>query len=165
MNGSPRHARPLAGKKTDRTLYRKAVSTCATTYIHRDGKEYSTALPSSLSYSVDPMSTSCAAVIYAEQLVGRGYGLPLWHPEPAEPFGEVEIGDVGYVSEGAFIRLFNAMRPADDAINAKGVPASFVMLEPNPDLLRSGEHHLSPGPICTTTTSYREVTVEAEGSK
>lgn len=111
------------------------------------------------------MSNSCAAVVYAEQLVGRGYGLPLWHPEPAEPFGEVEIGDVGYVSEGTFIRLFNALRPADDPINADGVPEGFVMLRPNPRLLRSGEQHVSPGPICTTTTTYRKVGVEAEGSK
>ncbi|EKM58727.1 uncharacterized protein PHACADRAFT_207500 [Phanerochaete carnosa HHB-10118-sp] len=42
---------------------------------------------------------------YAEQLAGRGYGFPLWHPELSQ-FGtgityEVEIGDVGFVSEGS----------------------------------------------------------------
>ncbi|EKM48633.1 uncharacterized protein PHACADRAFT_266239 [Phanerochaete carnosa HHB-10118-sp] len=112
------------------------------------------------------MSTSCPAVDYAEQLVGRGHGLPLWYPEPTEgSFGEVEIGDVGYVSEGAFIRLFNALHPADHPINVHGVPEGFVMLEPNPSLLRSDKQHISPGPICTATTSHREVTAEVEGSK
>lgn len=52
------------------------------------------------------MSNSAAWLVYAEQLVGRGYGLPLWHPEPTrygtEPC-EVEIGDVGYISEGRFV--------------------------------------------------------------
>ena len=111
------------------------------------------------------MSNVCAAVVYAEQLVGRGYGLPLWHPEPTQNFGEVEIGDVGYISEGTFIRLFNALRPAGDPANAGGVPEGFVMLKPNTSLLFSGEQHVSPGPICTTTTTYRKIGAEVEGSR
>ena len=34
------------------------------------------------------------------------YGYALWHPEPHKT-GEAQIGDVGYIREGAFIRLFN----------------------------------------------------------
>ncbi|GJE89740.1 hypothetical protein PsYK624_058460 [Phanerochaete sordida] len=105
------------------------------------------------------MSSSCAAVIYAEQLVSRGYGLPLWHPEPTK-FGEVELGDVGFVSEGSFIRLFNAMRPAHDPINDDGVPPDFVILQVNERLLHSAKQHVSPGPICTTTTTYRKLGAE-----
>ncbi|GJE89743.1 hypothetical protein PsYK624_058490 [Phanerochaete sordida] len=108
--------------------------------------------------------SSCAALVYAEQLVGRGYGLPLWHPEPIGPFGDVQIGDVGYISEGAFIRLFNALHSKDDPINADGVPAGFSQLRPNGQLLRSSEQHVSPGPICTTTTTYRKISASLEGS-
>ncbi|GJE89753.1 hypothetical protein PsYK624_058590 [Phanerochaete sordida] len=110
------------------------------------------------------MAHSCASAVYAEQLVSRGYGLPLWRPEPANPMDEVEIGDVGYVSEGEFIRLFNAMRPADDPLNADGVPSGFVILQPSARLLRSDEHHLPPGPVCTTTTTYRQASGELEAS-
>lgn len=109
------------------------------------------------------MMTSCAAIVYAEQLVGRGYGLPLWHPEPTK-FGEVEIGDVGFVSEGQFIRLFNAMQSADHAVNARGVPAGFVMLQAADEFLHDNERHLLPGPICTTTTSYRKVNLGASST-
>ena len=109
------------------------------------------------------MSHSNAAAVYAEQLVGRGYGLPLWRPEPANPLDEVEIGDVGYISEGEFIRLFNATKPADHSLNSRGVPKGFTVLEPSAWLLRSEEQHLPPGPICTTSTHYREVYAEARG--
>ena len=111
------------------------------------------------------MESSCAPAVYAEQLVNRGYGLPLWRPEPVTPTDEVEIGDVGYVSEGEFIRLFNTMKPAGDPLNANGVPSGFVMLQPGPWLLRSDEHHLPPGPVCTTTTTYRQARGELEASK
>ncbi|EKM58726.1 uncharacterized protein PHACADRAFT_182972 [Phanerochaete carnosa HHB-10118-sp] len=102
------------------------------------------------------MSDSCAWSVYADQLVGRGYGLPLWHPEPTPEHGEIEVGDVGYVSEGQFIRLFNAMRPEQDPLNALGVPKGFVMLEPNARHSFSAPTHVSPGPICTTSTTSRK---------
>ncbi|EKM58722.1 uncharacterized protein PHACADRAFT_117831 [Phanerochaete carnosa HHB-10118-sp] len=106
------------------------------------------------------MSNSAAWFVYAEQLVGRGYGLPLWHPEPIrygkEP-REVEIGDVGYVSEGRFIRLFNAMRPKGDTLNACGMPKGFEVLKANEENLFSDPMHVDPGPICTTTTTFRKL--------
>lgn len=96
---------------------------------------------------------SSAAIIFAEQLVGRGHGLPLWRPEPTK-FGEVLIGDVGFVDEGAFYRLFNAMRRQDDPINRRGVPEEFVVLSVNlDDLLHTDEEYLSPGPVHTATTT------------
>ena len=51
--------------------------------------------------------------IYAEQLFPLGHGHALWEPEPTR-FGAVQIGDVGYLRDGAFYRLFNALRPADE---------------------------------------------------
>lgn len=46
--------------------------------------------------------------IYATKLrtAMPGAGTPLWYPEPHES-GEVQIGDVGFLKEGAFIRLLN----------------------------------------------------------
>lgn len=88
-------------------------------------------------------------VSYAEQLIGQGHGFPLWHPEPG-PYGEVQIGDVGFFSKDAFIRLFNVMRSKDDVLNKDGVPVGFVQLE---TAGASGlqQHHrtLPPGYIVT----------------
>jgi hypothetical protein len=40
------------------------------------------------------------------------YGYPLWDPAPKMPDDVVEVGDVGYILEGTFFRLFNALRPS-----------------------------------------------------
>ncbi|EKM58839.1 uncharacterized protein PHACADRAFT_248935 [Phanerochaete carnosa HHB-10118-sp] len=44
--------------------------------------------------------------IYSSGLKTLYLGRALWYPEPHES-GEPQIGDVGYILEGAFIRLFN----------------------------------------------------------
>ena len=64
--------------------------------------------------------------IYAQQLMHLGHGHALWGPEPSPNLGEVHIGDVGYLRDGCFNLLFNAMLPADDPVNSKrGVPEDF----------------------------------------
>ncbi|GJE89940.1 WD40 repeat domain-containing protein [Phanerochaete sordida] len=45
--------------------------------------------------------------IYARSFQPHGFGYPLLFPEPDPDVGEVQIGDVGFTHEGAFIRLFN----------------------------------------------------------
>ncbi|GJE97253.1 hypothetical protein PsYK624_134690 [Phanerochaete sordida] len=35
------------------------------------------------------------------------FGHGMWYPEPHKSAGELQIGDVGYLKDGAFIRLFN----------------------------------------------------------
>ncbi|EKM58891.1 uncharacterized protein PHACADRAFT_191205 [Phanerochaete carnosa HHB-10118-sp] len=44
--------------------------------------------------------------IYASSLQTLHLGYALWYPEPHRS-GEPQIGDVGYIRDGAFIRLFN----------------------------------------------------------
>ena len=89
-----------------------------------------------------------AADVYAEQLISRRHGLPLWQPEPTK-FGEVLIGDVGFVQNGCFYRLFNATKLACDPINAQcGVPRDFVPLRYNETaLLHTVDDYLPPGPL------------------
>ena len=55
--------------------------------------------------------------IYQEQLSSIYHGLALWKPNPEGLYGRVSIGDVGYVNEGAFIRMFNVTLPWDDVSN------------------------------------------------
>ncbi len=55
--------------------------------------------------------------VYQEQLRSLFHGHPLWNPDPANLYQHVSIGDVGYVQEGYFVRIFNAILPWDDPSN------------------------------------------------
>ncbi|PCH44542.1 hypothetical protein WOLCODRAFT_154584 [Wolfiporia cocos MD-104 SS10] len=50
--------------------------------------------------------------VYAWLLLEKGYGHPLWSPEPHEK-GEVNIGSVGFIRQGRFYCLLNASKPSD----------------------------------------------------
>ena len=63
--------------------------------------------------------------IYCRQLFGKRHGLPLWEPEPKKSM-EVSIGDVGYLMQGGFYRIFNATLPKDDPSQVNGAPVDHV---------------------------------------
>ena len=47
-------------------------------------------------------------------------GIALWDPNPPkELYDRVSIGDVGYLQEGTFMRMFNVMLPGDDPSNRR----------------------------------------------
>ena len=62
---------------------------------------------------VDPPFT-----VYRDQLTALSHGLALWNPNPPKKiYNNVSIGDVGYLHEGRFIRMFNVMLPWDHPSN------------------------------------------------
>jgi len=67
------------------------------------------------------MSVDRPSNIYREQLSSLHRGLALWDPKPVEGLhrqpGHVSIGDVGYLDNGAFMRMFNVTLPGDDPSN------------------------------------------------
>ena len=71
--------------------------------------------------------------IYREQLSSQYNGVALWHPNPDEDLydcGHISIGDVGYLDDGNFIRMFNVTLPCNNPSNAKlGIPDAFRSLE------------------------------------
>lgn len=73
-----------------------------------------------------PLNDMTAWNVYAQQLTMLGHGYPLWKGTPSNCQPGVQIGDVGYLSEGEFIRLFNAMAPEDDPLNSNGVPSNYT---------------------------------------
>lgn len=104
-----------------------------------------------------------AANIYAKQLICKGLGLPLWQPEPTR-FGEVLIGDVGFVQGGQFFRLFNVTRPESDPLNRWGVPEGFLPLEYDEDaLVHANDQFLSPGAIYNGQSMSCRIQVGASG--
>ncbi|GBE87064.1 predicted protein [Sparassis crispa] len=80
------------------------------------------------------MELAGACDVYTQELWRLRYGYPLWDPELA-PGGEVRIGDVGFIHEGAFHRFFNTlpddMRDAvgghndESDVNPFGLPDNF----------------------------------------
>lgn len=57
------------------------------------------------------------------------YGHALWEPSPGGRYTAVEIGDVGFIREGYFHRLFNILLPEDDPSHGDGVPQNHEPLE------------------------------------
>ncbi|KAI0713598.1 hypothetical protein C8Q76DRAFT_796550 [Earliella scabrosa] len=76
--------------------------------------------------------------IYAKELFQYGHGYPLWGPEPDMTYGEVRLGDVGYLREGRFCFLFNCLPHLEEesdraSRHSRGYPNGFkpLILPPN----------------------------------
>ncbi len=77
------------------------------------------------------------------------YGHALWEPSTGYSYPAVEVGDVGFIREGRFHRLFNILLPAEDPSHENyGVPGYHEQLT-----LRMREHiipsTLSPNNLCS----------------
>ncbi|KZV68392.1 hypothetical protein PENSPDRAFT_17215 [Peniophora sp. CONT] len=89
------------------------------------------------------------ALLYAIQMAPQGRGYALFNPQPLRRGNElvrdpcVDIGDVGYISDGSFHLLFNVHRQSHDPLQIHGVPRGFRPLERNGSLI---EYHLRPCP-------------------
>ena len=72
--------------------------------------------------------------VYRDQLSALSLGLALWNPSPQRNlYNHVTIGDVGYLQDGTFIRMFNVMLPCDDPLNRTlGQPEPYEILDCGP---------------------------------
>jgi hypothetical protein len=68
-----------------------------------------------------------AHTTYANALIPKGHGYPLWEPDPGE-CAPVELADVGYMADGGFIKLFNASAGTEDRSNRLGLPQGYSPL-------------------------------------
>ena len=89
---------------------------------------------------------------YANALLTKGHGRPLWEPDPGE-YAPVELGDVGYLCKGAFIKLFNASKAIDDPSNRLGLPRGHHPLRVR-DILR--QTPLAKVPECISSEGIRK---------
>ncbi|KAI0291080.1 hypothetical protein B0F90DRAFT_1779787 [Multifurca ochricompacta] len=89
--------------------------------------------------------------IFREELAIKypAYGHALWEPSPGKLYDAIEVGDVGYIREGKFHRLFNALLPGDhDSHRNFGVPEYHEPLKPKMSKhIDSGT--LSPNDLCS----------------
>lgn len=92
---------------------------------------------------------------YARYLSCLNHGYALFEPDPAScDFDQVRVGDVGYVQDGAFCRLFNVCVSSDDPINTLGVPTGF---EPLPERFRKLQRRTTLPPGLMSSRSVRRV--------
>ncbi|KAI0334585.1 hypothetical protein GY45DRAFT_1294881 [Cubamyces sp. BRFM 1775] len=106
------------------------------------------------------METACK--VYTKLMLQRGHGYPLWEPEPNEA-GEVLIGDVGYILDGGFYRLFNATLAADHPVNARyGVPDGYQPFTYPEALLHRRSRVLEPKPLCSKNVVAFSVEASAD---
>jgi len=73
---------------------------------------------------------------YQEALTSAGRGTPLWEPSSTPGKRAVGIGDVGYLSFGTFVRLFNATLPSGHPDNEFGEPEYYRPLSIHPSQVR-----------------------------
>ncbi|KAI0291208.1 hypothetical protein B0F90DRAFT_1778937 [Multifurca ochricompacta] len=89
--------------------------------------------------------------IFREELAIKypAYGHALWEPSPGKLYDAIEVGDVGYIREGKFHRLFNALLPGDhDSHRNFGVPEYHEPLKPKMSKhIDSGT--LNPNDLCS----------------
>jgi hypothetical protein len=72
--------------------------------------------------------------VYQDQMATLSHGLALWNPSPPKEIcDKVSIGDVGYLHEGSFIRMFNVMLPwSHESNRTLGEPEPYESLDCGP---------------------------------
>ena len=63
--------------------------------------------------------------VYREQLTSLYHGHALWEPDPANLYERVSVGDVGFIREGYFCRMFNVLLGPEH-------PSNRIIGEPDP---------------------------------
>ncbi|KAF8263058.1 hypothetical protein EI94DRAFT_1704292 [Lactarius quietus] len=76
------------------------------------------------------------------------FGHALWDTSSGEQYPPVEVGDVGFIRQGKFHRLFNALYSENHPCNQRfGVPEDHERLPPVPNHIDSGTLH--PNNFCS----------------
>jgi hypothetical protein len=81
-----------------------------------------------------PVDLPSVSKVYQDQLTTLSHGLALWNPNPPkEIYDKVSIGDVGYLHEGSFIRMFNVILPwSHESNRTLGEPEPYESLDCGP---------------------------------
>ena len=106
------------------------------------------------------MATLSAAEIYANELIPWRLGMPMWCPEPPVG-GEVKLADVGFIQDGLFCRLFNAVTGGGEGNNPATLPAGFEPVNIPEHLIRKLPNYLPQSPISSQTTREVDVVLSA----
>ncbi|KAJ7470754.1 hypothetical protein FB451DRAFT_1135071 [Mycena latifolia] len=100
--------------------------------------------------------------VYSHQLRELSHGYALWCPEPCL-YDEVKVGDVRYLRDGAFHRLFNATLPADHPDQTLGVPPLFQPLILPVGSMWRNDKFFDPSNLRSSSVSEHRYGVSASG--
>jgi hypothetical protein len=82
-------------------------------------------------------------------------GRPLWEPDPGGLYNAVQVGDVGFIHQGYFTCLFNALPPGDDPAESDPFPQYLQRLQPRTaDHIRTTRSRHYGEDICSMTVSH-----------
>jgi hypothetical protein len=71
--------------------------------------------------------------IYRDHTAYLCHGYGLWEPDPGGLYQQVAIGDVGFIYNGCFVRMFNVLVEWNDPSNCTlFIPEPFPRLESGP---------------------------------
>ncbi|KAH9967302.1 hypothetical protein BC827DRAFT_581599 [Russula dissimulans] len=98
--------------------------------------------------------------IYRQQLAlnFHAFGHALWEPSPGGSYGQVEIGDVGFITYGKFHRIFNVLLPENDPTHA-----NFATPEDHEPLKPRMQRHVDTGELSPNDFHSGEVKVLSGG--
>ena len=97
---------------------------------------------------------------FTKELVPLRYGLPLWIPESHDN-REVNLGDIGWLSDGGFNVLFNCTKSAEHPLNKRfQVPPNFKELDINDTHISSTIRFITDPIVCSR--SMRKIKVASE---
>ncbi|KAF8261604.1 hypothetical protein EI94DRAFT_1745593 [Lactarius quietus] len=96
--------------------------------------------------------------IFRENLVIKypAYGHALWEPSTGGRYPAVAVGDVGFIREGQFHRLFNVLLSPNDPSHRLGVPEENEQLRPRVD------DHIITGTLAPHNFCSSGVALESE---
>ena len=96
-------------------------------------------------------------------------GRPLWEPDPGGLYDAVQVGDVGFIRDGYFYRLFNALpprdRPSDHPPESEAdFPDYLQRLQPKtPNHIRAIRDHSKDFRSKNVTEASRKLNIHAIG--
>jgi hypothetical protein len=97
--------------------------------------------------------------VYREEIAIKypAHGHALWLPNPAGLYPAVEVGDVGFIREGKFHRLFNVLLPENHPSHENlGVP------EHHKPLKLKIRRHIYPGTLSPNNFCSRGVVLVSD---
>lgn len=103
---------------------------------------------------------------YVDNMLNLEYGYPLYFPQLPADFA-ARIGDIGYIDDGAFRRVFNVTLPSTDELNQSmwcgGPPASHVPLKVPPHLHDIRANYIPNGVLFNESTKQCKIELEVDG--